>query len=90
VATESEKRLAQEFVGLYKVVRLQQEALAKLMLQVEALSDAVSSSPELKKSLDLAIVAVRANRTSQLLAAGLRVIDASIQKLQKQYGPWDN
>jgi hypothetical protein len=88
--TNDEKRLAQIIVGLYKLVRLQQESIAKVMVQNQALGDALQSTPELAKALDAALATARTSQTSQMLADSLKIIDATIQSLQSTYGPWTN
>jgi hypothetical protein len=90
MVTQTEKHLAQTIVGLYKFVRLQQEALSRLIVQSEAISEVLTSSPDLKEPFAAAVAKAAAGKTSQWLSASLPIIDATIQSLQNTYGPWTN
>jgi hypothetical protein len=87
---EQSKKLAQHFVGLYKVVRLMMEQQSRTVIQVQAISDVIGTSPQFRETLEKALAVAQASQTGQLLSEGLKVIDATIQNLQNEYGPWNN
>jgi hypothetical protein len=87
---EGTKKLAQHFVGLYKVVRIQQELLADTVVTANALRAMVCLEPQREEALDAECQEVRASRTGLTLSASLKLIDATIASLQREYGPWDN
>jgi len=87
---EETKKLAQTVVGLYKVIRIQQELLTDTVVTANALRAMVCAVPQQEQVLDAACREVRASHTGRALAASLKLIDVTIASLQRDYGPWDN
>jgi SOS response regulatory protein OraA/RecX len=86
--TDDIRTLGQHFIGLYKFARLQQELLAKTYVQLEAVSHVAERfSENAQQELEAARAEAQANPTAILLAETLKVADATIQALEKQYGP---
>jgi hypothetical protein len=87
---EETKKLAQTVVGLYRVVRIQQELLTDTIVTANALRAMVCAVPQQEQVWDAAYQEVKASRTGKALAASLKLIDVTIASLQRDYGPWDN
>lgn len=89
--TEDEKKVAQQLVGLYKVVGLQQETLAKMTVHLLALIAVVQeASPQFAAALSAHEAGAANTPTVRGLNESMRLINVSIQALQDTYGPWDN
>lgn len=88
--SEETKKLAQTVVGLYKVVRIQQELLIDTVVTANALRAMARAAPQQEAAFDASCQAVKVSRTGQVLAASLKLIDVTISSFQHEYGPWDN
>jgi hypothetical protein len=89
--TNDEKRLGQALVGLYRLVRLQQEALSRLMVGSEALVGTLASaSSSFRDEFDRNYERVSASPTGRAHEQSFQSIDATIASLQRDFGPWDN
>lgn len=81
--TNHEKRLARALVGLYRVVRFQQEAISRLMIDSEALHETLVS-PSVRRVFEQNYEQVSENPKGQVLEGSLKLIDATIQLLQRE------
>jgi hypothetical protein len=88
--SENEKKLGQSIVSLYKLVRIQQEVIADLMLRATAFHHALAVSPDLQAAMNKNLVEMSPGESAQTLRETLQDIDSSIASLQQTFGPWEN
>ena len=86
MVTNDEKRMAQALVGVYKVVRLQQQAISRMMIAIGALRETHDFSDEYFKE---SYAKLSASPRAALLEKTLHSIDATILSLETTYGPWN-
>jgi hypothetical protein len=86
--TEETRTLGQHLIGLYKFTRIQQELLIRTSVQLQSVLKVLeASSVEVPEALKKAQKEVLANPSNRLLAETLQLTVATIQGLEKQYGP---
>ena len=88
--TDNEKKFAQGLMYLFQTVKMQQVAIANLMVHDAAIRDALQASPSVQIALREAMEKHSTDSSAQVLAATLQVIDATIASLQQTFGPWKN
>lgn len=84
MVTNDEKRMAQALVGVYKVVRLQQQAISHLMIGIDALRE-TQDVPD--KYFKESYAKLSASPRAEWLQKTLHSIDATILSLETAYGP---
>lgn len=87
---ESEKKLGQTLVRLYKLVRIQQQVISDLMIGDVAIRQAISISHGLRAALEKNLAQFATDANSRTLRETLEEIDSSIASLQQTFGPWEN